>query len=197
VCGIVLVEDFRVLYGRAFNLDNAVSGEAAMRNRVLAIGALVLGLLGFGSGEASAQSIRTFMFVPGVPGGATDALHADWIEVLSLSQGASSTKREVACSDLSVMKYLDRSGPPLWVAAAARQVFSVIHLEIVRTSDTSVVLYDIKLQNARVTSIQTSGSSEFPMESVSFAPQSITLQLNTQGPTGVIIPGTPQTISCQ
>ena len=42
-----------------------------------------------------------------------------------------------------------------------------------------------------------SGSSELPMESVSFSLDSITLQFNAQDERGVTTPGTPQTISCQ
>jgi type VI protein secretion system component Hcp len=60
-----------------------------------------------------------------------------------------------------------------------------------------VVVYDIRFTNAKVTSINTSGSSELPTESVSFSYQSLTLTFNRQSPTGGVIPGTPQTISCQ
>jgi type VI secretion system secreted protein Hcp len=168
-----------------------------MRNRVLMVGALVLGLVAVGSGESYAQSFRTFMFVPGVPGDSTDAQHPNWIDVLSLSQGATSSRKAVACSDVSVSKFLDRSGPALWAAAATGQVFAEIHLEIVKGGDSPVVIYDIRLNNAKVMSTQTSSSSELPMESVSFSLQSITLTFNKQSPTGGIIPGTPQTIACQ
>ena len=70
-----------------------------MKNRLVVIAALVLALLVVGSGEAYAQ-FRTFMLVPGIPGDATDAQHPDWIDILSMSQGATSTKKAVACSDL-------------------------------------------------------------------------------------------------
>jgi type VI protein secretion system component Hcp len=48
-----------------------------------------------------------------------------------------------------------------------------------------------------VTSSQTSGSSELPVESVSFSYQEITLTFNPQDAKGAISPGTPQTIVCQ
>jgi type VI secretion system secreted protein Hcp len=167
-----------------------------MRKRLVVIGALVLGVLATGSGEAYAQ-FQTFMLVPGIPGDATDAQHPDWIEILSMSQGATSTKKTVACSDLSVLKFLDRSGPALWAAAAVGQVFPEIRIEVVTGSDTRIVIYDLRFVNAKVTSINTSGASELPTESVSFSYQSLTLTFNRQSSTGVIIPGTPQTISCQ
>jgi type VI secretion system Hcp family effector len=95
------------------------------------------------------------------------------------------------------LKELDRSGPALWAAAAVGQRFSEIHVEVVKASDTRLVVYDIQLSNAKVTAINTSGSSELPLESVSFSYQSLTLTFNRLSPTGGIIPGTPQTIACQ
>ena len=168
-----------------------------MKNRVVVIAALVLAFLAVGSTEASAQ-FRTFMFVPDIEGDATDAQHVNWIEILALSQGVGTVKKGVACSDLSVIKFLDRSGPPLWVAAAMGQVFPEVHIEVVRTvGGVQLLIYDIRLSNARVTSTQTSGSSELPTESVAFSYQSVTLTFNKQTPTGGIIPGIPQTIHCQ
>jgi type VI secretion system secreted protein Hcp len=166
-----------------------------MRNRVVVIGVLLLTFLAGGSSEALA-AFRTFLLVPGIPGESVDADHRDWIDILSMSQGAVSTKKSVACSDLSVMKYLDRSGPPLWAAAAMGQAFAEVRLEVVREGDMPMVVYDVRLTNARVTSISTSGSSELPVESVSFSYQSLTLTFNGQGPRGEVIPGTPQTINC-
>ena len=163
--------------------------------RLFAIGALAVGLLAVGSSEGYAQGVDTFMFVPGIPGSSIDAEHKDWIEVLSMSQGVSSTKKAVACSDVAFMKRLDQAGPLLWAAAAVGQVFPEVRIEVVRRF--SGVVYDIRISNAKVTSTQTSGSSEFPMESVSFSYQSITLTFNPQDAKGAIQQGVPQTIVCQ
>ena len=165
--------------------------------RILMVGALVSSVLAIGSSEAYAQQYRSYMLVPGIPGSSVDDGHRDWIEVLSMSQGVSSVKKSVACSDVSIMKVLDQAGPALWAAAAARQVFPEIRIEVVRTGDFGGVVYDIRLSNARVTSTQTSGSSELPTESVSFSYDSVTLTFNTQDPKGGIHPGVPQTITCQ
>ena len=70
-------------------------------------------------------------------------------------------------------------------------------MEVVTRGETPIVIYDVRLNSARVTSIQTSGSSELPMESVSFSYQSLTLTFNQQDEKGAIIPGIPQTINCQ
>jgi type VI secretion system secreted protein Hcp len=167
-----------------------------MKKNVLAVASLVLAILAAGSVDAYAE-IRTFMYVPGIPGASTDAQHPEWIDVLSMSQGASAIKKTVACSDFSIMKVLDQAGPALWAAAATAQSFPEIRVEVVRAGDRPAVIYDIRLNNARVTSIQTSGSSELPMESVSFSFQTLTLTFNREDDKGQIIPGTPQTISCQ
>lgn len=165
--------------------------------RLLIISALVAGLLAIETGEAYAQQYRTFMLVPGIPGSSFDEAHRDWIEVLSMSQGVSSTKKSVACSDVSIMKVLDQAGPALWAAAAVRQVFPEVRIEVVRGGESSGVVYDIRLSSAKVTSTQTSGSGELPTESVSFSYDSITLTFNAQDAKGAIHPGTPQTIACQ
>jgi type VI secretion system secreted protein Hcp len=167
-----------------------------MKNKGILVAALVLAFLAGKTAEAYAD-VRTYMLVPNIPGSSTDAQHDGWIEVWSMSQGASSTRRSVACSDFSVMKTLDQAGPALWGAAAAGQVFPQIRVEVVKSGEKPIVIYDVRLNNARVTSIQMSGSSEIPMESVSFSYQSLTLTFNQQTDTGAIIPGTPQTINCQ
>ena len=95
------------------------------------------------------------------------------------------------------MKSLDQSGPALWAAAAVGQVFPGVHVEVVQDGVSPLVVYDIRLSNAKVTSIATSGSSELPIESVSFSYQSLTLTFNRQSPTGELIPGTPETIAYQ
>ena len=166
--------------------------------RLLRISALVAGLLALHTGAAYAQQYRTYMLVPGIPGSSVAVGHKDWIEVLSMSQGVSTIRKSVACSDVSIMKYLDQAGPALWAAAAVRQVFPEVRIEVVTSGgEFSGVVYDIRLSNARVTSSQTSGSSELPVESVSFSYDSITLTFNTQDAKGMIQPGTPQTITCQ
>jgi type VI secretion system secreted protein Hcp len=165
--------------------------------KLFAFGALALGLLAVGSTEAYAQQYRTYMLVPGIPGSSVDAQHPDWIEVLSMSQGVSSTKKNVACSDLSIMKVLDQAGPALWAAAAVGQVFPEIRIEVVRSGETQAVVYDVRLAHAKVTSTQTSGSSELPTESVSFSYRFITLTFNPSDPRGGTTPGVPQTIDCR
>jgi len=166
--------------------------------KLVVMGAVTSALLLVGSGQAYAEQYRTYLLVPGIPGSSVDADHKDWIDVLSMSQGVSSTKKSVACSDLSIMKVLDQAGPALWAAAAVGQVFPEVRIELVRgTGNLAPVVYDIRISNARVTSSQTSGSSELPTESVSFSYHSITLTFNPQDDTGMVHPGVPQTIACQ
>jgi type VI secretion system secreted protein Hcp len=165
--------------------------------RLLMISTLVAGLVAIETGTAYAQQYQTYMLIPGISGSSDDEAHKDWIEVLSMSQGVSSTRKSVACSDVSIMKVLDQAGPALWAAAAVRQVFPQVRIEVFKGGEFSGVVYDIRLTNAKVTSTQTSGSSELPVESVSFSYDSITLTFNPQDEKGGIHPGTPETINCQ
>ena len=165
--------------------------------RLLKFGAFIAVVTAMGTGEAYAQQSRTYMLVPNIPGSSEDAGREGWIDVQSLSQGVTSGRRSVACSDLSIGKVLDQTGPALWAAAATRQSFSEIRIEVVRGGETPGVMYDIRLTNARVTSVQTSAHDVQAFESVSFAYDAITLTFNSQGPDGATIPGTPQVISCQ
>ena len=73
-------------------------------------------------------------------------------------------KARFSCSDVSVMKSLDEAGPALWVAAAMGQVFPELDLHVVNSEGRRL---RPKFTNGRVTSTQTSGSSELPTESVS------------------------------
>lgn len=165
--------------------------------RLLKMGAFIAVVTAMGTGEAYAQQFRTYMLVPGIAGSSVDVGREGWIDVLSLSQGVSSARRSVACSDVSILKVLDQAGPALWAAAAARQTFSEIRIEVARGAETPAVVYDIRLSNARVTSSQTSGSGDQPVEGVSFSYDAVTLTFNTQAPGGGTIPGTPQVITCQ
>ena len=63
-----------------------------MKNRGILVAALVLAFLAGRTGEAYA-GVRTYMLVPNISGASTDAQHDGWIEVLSMSQGASSTQK--------------------------------------------------------------------------------------------------------
>lgn len=166
--------------------------------RLLTVSVLLTGLFSIETGEAYAQQYRTYMLIPNIPGSSVDEDHKNWIEVLSMSQGVSAIKKSVACSDVSIMKVLDQAGPALWAAAAVRQLFNEVRIEVVKSgADFSGVVYDIRFTNAKVTSTQTSGSSELPMESVSFSYDEITLTFNPDDGKGGIRPGTPQTINCQ
>jgi type VI secretion system secreted protein Hcp len=126
--------------------------------KVLKAVLLVLGFVGAtGVGEAMAAT-DTFMLVPGIKGSSTDDRHKEWIEVASLSQSLQADKRHPQCT-LTVLKGLDNAGPLLWAAAVAGQVFGQIQIDVRSGGERSDVFYQVKLQNATVTSISTSISS--------------------------------------
>ena len=153
---------------------------------------LTIAFVTFGVASASAQATSTFMLVPGIPGDATNARYAGWIEVSSLRQTLGVQLKGGSLCDVEVVKRLDIAGPRLWVAAVTGQVFPEVTIEVIRTDGDQSRLYEIKLTSARVLSISTTGDSAF-VESVTLSPVSATLTVFTQkadGSAGTPITGT-------
>ena len=158
----------------------------------------ILGLVaGMGTRQTFAQiRTETFMFVSGIPGSSADANHPGWIDVVSLTQTLEEiTKGRAQCS-VKVAKFLDIAGPLLWAAAVSGQTFAEINIEVVAASS-EIRFYQIRLQNANVTSISTaSHGAAFPMENVVVQAPSMTLTFWPLRPDGSL--GTPvtSTLAC-
>ena len=148
---------------------------------------LLLALMVGGARSASAQS-KTFIFIPGIPGGSLDDRHQDWIDVLSMVQSwPGPAKRRPTC-DVTILKQLDSAGPRLWAAAATEQVFTEVRIEVMKAGADPVKVYEIKLGNTKIGSISTSVASrfifDFPTEEVLLSPQTATLTVFLQNPDG-------------
>jgi type VI protein secretion system component Hcp len=168
--------------------------------KALSVCLLVLGFATWvGVRQASAQT-STFMHVPGISGSSTDSSHPGWIEVVSLSQtlehvGKSpAAGRQWSC-DVAVLKGLDVSGPPLWMAAVLGQVFGEIKIEVIRSGASPSKLYEIRLRFARVTGISTSGTGTYT-ESVTLRGDDAVLTFFPQSETGGTLPGVSAGIAC-
>jgi type VI secretion system secreted protein Hcp len=138
---------------------------------------------------AFAQNV--FVLVPGITGGSTDQAHVGWIDVLSITQGWDSGKKS-ACQ-ISLTKLIDVSGPRLWLAAVTGQMFGEIRIEAVKGGEIPFKFYEIRLQNARISSISTSGQKGdgIFVESLTLNSTNLILSFFTQNPDGT--PGTPVT----
>ena len=156
---------------------------------------LTLGLAAAATTVASAAT-QTFMLVPGIPGGSVDDRHANWIDVLSLSQGWAGARKGGAC-DVAIAKDLDIAGPRLWGAAVTGQALGDVRIEVMRVGGEQTKLYEIRLTNARVLNIATSGASGGTfMESLTLTSDTATLSYYPQRPDGSVGAAISTTIGC-
>ena len=165
-----------------------------MRNTVVR-GVFVFIALCAGAGAASAAT-DTFMLVPGIPGGSVARGHEDWIDVISLQQSWPGQARKGTSCDVTVVKGLDIAGPKLYLAAVTGQIFSEIKIEVLKAAAEPVKFYELKLTNAIISSITTSGNSTSIAENVVISPQSATLSFFTQRADGSPGPPVTATIPC-
>jgi type VI secretion system secreted protein Hcp len=124
--------------------------------------------------------------------------HTKEIQILSFSWGASQTSSvagtggsgagKAHLADLSIMKTVDSASVPLFKALTLGTHIVSGTLTAVKASGatSSQPFLKVTLGELFVTSIQTSGSSEIPMESVSFSYNTINIQYSTQDDKGTM-----------
>lgn len=123
-------------------------------------------------------AVNAYLSLTGIEGPSTSKKGA--IDILSFSVGvgvADPTKLQKAvCSNLSVMKVLDETSPLLFQAALTGQPFAKAILSYDKSAgDKQQTYFTLTLENALLTSVQLSGSSENPTESVSLKASTMTI----------------------
>jgi type VI protein secretion system component Hcp len=112
-----------------------------------------------------------FLRLPGVTGTSTVGGHLGDIPLLSFSAGVSAKKGAgSSCSDISVMKLTDQTSPLLFVTTLAGVDYvhaTLIYAKSATPGDPPADVFTIVANVASITSVQESGSSENPVESVS------------------------------
>lgn len=131
------------------------------------------------------MAVNAYLEIDGVEGPSTS--RAKCIDVLSFSFGASQTSvygdgasgqeaksGRASLSDLSIMKVADKTTPYLFDHCVTGDILKKVTLYYDKpVKDQQEDYFKLELQDALITSIQLSGSSEHPSESISFAFQSI------------------------
>ncbi len=134
---------------------------------------------------------------PTVAGEATQANFAGWIEIYSFSWGASNpttvssgqkglSAGKVSISSFNIMKNADVSSPPLFAACASGQHYGGAVVNLLKATGTSgmqQIFWTYTFTDVMVESIQWSGSSggsDVPTESVSFAFGKVQIDYFTQ-----------------
>ena len=142
------------------------------------------------------MAVDFYLKLDGIAGEATDSNHKDEIQLLSYSWGGSQTTSvagtggsgagKVDLSDLSIMKYLDKASSPIFKALVSGTHIKTGVLSAVKAGSSGKPFLKISLEELFVTSLQISGSSEIPTESVSFSYNKIKYEYWTQNEQGVL-----------
>jgi type VI secretion system secreted protein Hcp len=138
------------------------------------------------------MAVNAYLIIDGRPGPSTSK--ADAIDILSFSFGASQTAVIGAGSsggearagranvmDVSVMKVADKTSPLLFDDCVTGNYLKSVDIIYDKPmGDQQEEYFKIHMENALITSIQLSGSSENPMESISFAYSKIKVSYNPE-----------------
>ena len=140
------------------------------------------------------MAVDFFLDLGDIKGESVDDKHKDQITVMSFSWGASQTTSvsgsggsgagKANLADLSIMKNYDAASTPLYKSLILGSHIPTGTLYAVKSGGSGDPFMTITLSELFVTSIQISGSSEVPMESVSFSYNQIKTQYAQQDETG-------------
>jgi type VI secretion system secreted protein Hcp len=142
------------------------------------------------------MAVNAYLIVDGRPGPSTSKTNA--IDIMSFSWGASmahvigpgssgseSRAGRANLADLNIMKVLDKTSPLLFDDCVTGNILATVTLFYDKpVGDQQEDYFKITLTNALITSVQQSGSSENPVESLSFAYQQIKVSYNPEGADG-------------
>ena len=125
------------------------------------------------------MAVDFFLKLDAINGESVDANHKDEISIMSFSWGASqvtsvagtggSGAGKANLMDLSIMKNYDSASSPMYKALLTGTHIKTGVLTASKAGGDGKPFIKISLTELFVTSIQISGSSEIPMESVSFS----------------------------
>jgi type VI secretion system secreted protein Hcp len=149
-------------------------------------------------------AVNAYLYVDGVTGPSTSK--TGFIDILSFSFGASNTSTygagasgkeakagRVDFSNLSIMKVLDKTSSILsqhcWSGDILPKVYILYDKPV---GDAQADYFRIYLQDALITSVQLSGSSENPVESVSFAFQKVEVAYKAENDDGTLDGAVPK-----
>jgi type VI secretion system secreted protein Hcp len=132
----------------------------------------------------------------GIKGESVAKGHTDEIQIMSFSWGATqmtsvsgsggSGAGKADLADLSIMKNYDSASVPLLKALLKGQHITDATLTACKAGGDGKPFIKLTLKELFITSIQTSGSSEIPMESVSFSYNEIKTEYFKQDDKGVL-----------
>jgi type VI secretion system secreted protein Hcp len=139
-------------------------------------------------------AVDAFLKIEGVDGESLQSKHVDWINVLSYSfgiahiglggGGSGGAAGRAEASDFSFMHAYDKASPVLFTKCAQGAHIPSAQLDVVTAGKEQLTFLTAKFENVFISSVQPSGSSEHPTESVSFAFDTVSLLYRRQDPAG-------------
>ncbi len=144
------------------------------------------------------MAVDVFLKLADVKGESKDSKHPDEIDVLSWSWGVAQTGSGLGGGhgagkanfhDLSFMHALDKASPVLMKACAMGDHFNDATLVSRKAGKGQQDYLIIKMKEVFITSVQPSGSSEHPMESVSMSFGHVDLEYKPQKADGSLDAG--------
>jgi type VI secretion system secreted protein Hcp len=145
------------------------------------------------------MAVDVFLKIGDVKGESKDSKHPDEIDVLSWSWGVAQTGNvgmgggggagKANFSDLSFMHALDKASPVLMKACAMGDHFDLATLVSRKAGKGQQEYLIVKMKEVFITSVQPSGSSEHPMESVSISFGHVDLEYKPQKADGSLDAG--------
>lgn len=150
------------------------------------------------------MAVNAYLYVDGVEGPSTSKPKC--IDILSFSWGVSQTSvygtgasgKEAKAgradfSNLTVMKVLDKTSPLLADHCASGNILKEVYMIYDKpVGDKQEDYFRIYLKDALITSLQLSGSSENPTESVSFAFQAVEIAYKPEKDDGTLDAAIPK-----
>jgi type VI secretion system secreted protein Hcp len=138
------------------------------------------------------MAVNAYLFIDGRPGPSTSK--KDHIDILSFSFGSSmsavigagssggeSRAGRANLQDVTIMKVLDKTSPLLFDDCVTGNYLKKVDVIYDKPmGDNQEDYFKIHMEDALITSIQLSGSSENPMESISFAFSKIKVSYNPE-----------------
>jgi type VI secretion system secreted protein Hcp len=145
------------------------------------------------------MAVDVFLKLGTIKGESKDSKHEGEIDILSWSWGISQTGSvghgggggagKANFSDLSIMHALDKASPVLMAACATGEHIKDATLVARKAGKGQQEYLIIKMTDILITSVQPSGSSEEPMESVSMQCAKVDLEYKPQKPDGSLDAG--------
>jgi type VI secretion system secreted protein Hcp len=138
------------------------------------------------------MAVNAYLIIDGRPGPSTSK--QDAIDILSFSFGASQTavigqgssggearSGRANVSDVTIMKVLDKTSPLLFDDCVTGNYLEKVDIIYDKPmGDSQEDYFKIHMEDALITSIQLSGSSENPVESISFAFSKVKVSYNPE-----------------